>query len=75
MKIIGVLTIHLDEREIRRDHKSCVGKASEGEHGKASRYGPCGTQNQHVKVGDWGLTTRKHERKGWLAETLLANGG
>jgi hypothetical protein len=22
----------------------------------------------------WGLTTRKHEKKGWLAETLLANG-
>ncbi len=22
----------------------------------------------------WGLTTRKHERKGWLAETLIENG-
>ncbi len=22
----------------------------------------------------WGLTTRKHETKGWLAETLLTNG-
>jgi hypothetical protein len=31
---------------------------------------------KHTPLGwlKWGLTTRKHERKGWLKETLLANG-
>jgi hypothetical protein len=30
---------------------------------------------KHTPLGwlKWGLTTRKHERKGWLAETLIEN--
>jgi hypothetical protein len=31
---------------------------------------------KHTPLGwlKWGLTTRKHEKKGWLAEVLLENG-